>query len=63
MVIINRCVKFHSPADEEHLVERRSRNHRESQLAPKWIALLDSEPAENEVQAFLRKTSKLVART
>lgn len=59
MVIINRCVKFHSDEDEARLVARRTSATR-PELANAWHEFLKANPSEPEVQDFLERHPALL---
>ncbi len=60
MVIINRCIQFHLPDDEQRLVERRSALPPNPVSEVEWTAFLDNCPSEAETQAFLERRPTLL---
>src|SRR5262245_7305643 len=60
MVIINPCIKFHSPKDEQRLIERRSALSQHSLSEVEWTGFLENCRSEPEMQAFLEKRPTLL---
>jgi hypothetical protein len=53
MVIVNRCIKFHSQEDEKRLLARRMANPARGLLGTEWKSFLETASTEAQVQNFL----------
>jgi hypothetical protein len=60
MVIINRCIRYHFEQDEQKLCDRRASRQSRPDPDGEWQALLNQDPHEVQVQAFLERHPHLL---
>lgn len=60
-MIINPCIKFHSPEDEQRLIDcRLSSMFEEERLLAEWKTALDTANSEQDIQDFLERHPELL---
>lgn len=60
MVVINRCIQFHSERDEARLTGRRVAIRKHNDIADRWLRFLRRKPGESAVQRFLERHPALL---